>query len=115
MQRHASANALRQPRANYVDVASAEWYGCPVVLTTRSTVRPLGRMPRGEQDVMAVMGSSTIRLLQSPTLTPVNPAMAACTAFCPSIMQYMLSAALAGTLRIMYDLHSDIVTHGDHT
>jgi hypothetical protein len=71
---------------------------------------------------MAVMGSSTIRLLQSPTLTPVNPAMAACTAFCPSIMQYMLSAALAGTLRIMYDLHSGTwgsyvmtVTRGNYT
>ena len=87
--------------------------GCPVIFTTRSYVLqlilashthlPNGYRRRGELSVRSLMGMYTLRLLQTPTVKPVKPAIMPCTTFSASSRHWMLSKAFAGTLRIMYD------------
>ena len=75
--------------------------GCLVMLMTRSHVLPWLSIILGLLSTSSGMGRRTIRLLHSPVLNPVKPAMTPCTAFCASCMQYRLSTAFAGTLLIM--------------
>lgn len=90
---------------------------------TSASNLPFASITRGELSQMAFMGMYTRRLFTRPTVKPVKPegeyadttelrqrkeqyghragtpAMAPCTTFCASCMQYILSDGLAGTLR----------------
>ncbi len=61
--------------------------GWCVRLMTRSQVRPAGLRYEGELAVMTEMGSSTVRLLTTADVKPMNPANAPCTALCASERQ----------------------------
>lgn len=52
--------------------------------------------------MLTAIGIYACLLLTGPTVNPVNPAMAPCTALWARRVQYTLSEALLGTARIMY-------------
>ena len=72
-------------------------FGCLVMERTLSHVRPNGSMIRGEVATIRGIGMYTNRLLTKPVVNAVYPAIAPCTAFCASNIQYKASEALAGT------------------
>ena len=57
-------------------------FGWPVVLSTRSQVRPAGFNFRGDLSQRSGIGIITVWELTSPTVKPVKPAIAPCTAPC---------------------------------